>query len=34
MTSSAAASSRVLGDGLDVDVLYDIECNGVITSSR
>jgi len=23
-----------LGDGLDIDVLYDIECSGFITSSR
>jgi len=33
-SKAAAASSRVLGDGLDVDVLYDIECSGIITTSR
>ena len=33
-TQTAAASSQVLGEELDVDVLYDIGSSGVITSSR
>ena len=31
-TQTAPASSRVLGDGLDVAMLYDIDCSGIITS--
>ena len=33
-TSKAAASSRVLGEGLDVDVLYDPDDSCIITSHR
>jgi len=33
-TQTAAASSQVLGEELDVDVLYDIGGSSVITSSR
>jgi len=33
-TQTAAASSQVLCDGHDVDMLYDIGSSGIITSSR